>query len=52
VARNFNKMDPTTKTFVSSGMSAKTGLDMPSINAMIQATLPKFKAPNGMVSAG
>lgn len=39
-AREFNQLDPTSQTFILSGLQAKTGLDQGTIKQQINATLP------------
>lgn len=46
VGANYLKADPATQNFITSGMSAKTGLDQATIDQQIKNTMPKFNAPS------
>jgi hypothetical protein len=46
VGRNYLSADPATQNFITSGMSAKTGLDQPTLDWQIKQTMPKFNAPS------
>lgn len=46
VAREYVRLDPSTKNYVLSGLAAKTGLDVGTLDSQIKATLPQFKSPS------
>ncbi len=46
VGRNYLRADPATQSFITSGMSAKTGLDQATIDAQIKRTLPTGNSPS------
>jgi hypothetical protein len=46
VGANYLKADKATQDFITSGMSAKTGLDQATIDAQIKKTMPGFNAPS------
>lgn len=46
VGANYLKADKATQQFITSGLSAKTGLDQDTIDSQIKNTMPKFNAPS------